>query len=74
MNNLNNIIATLDHLITNGEISNIAYAEILESISIDDNDFLPTTYAEIDYGDREDAEAYDGARWDDMNYLYYRER
>ena len=37
-------------------------------------DQLPDTYAEIDYGDREDAEAYEGARWDDMNYLRYTER
>ena len=35
---------------------------------------LPDTYAEIEYDDFDDAEAIDGARWDDMNYLHYMER
>lgn len=35
---------------------------------------LPETYAEIEYDDFENAEAIEGARWDDMNYLRYMER
>lgn len=39
-----------------------------------EKDNLPTSYAEIDYGDRDDAEAVLGSAWDDMNYLHYTER
>ena len=35
---------------------------------------LPKTYAEIEYEDFDSAEAVDGARFDDMNYLRYTER
>ena len=35
---------------------------------------FPRGYAEIDYEDMETAEAYDGARFDDMNYLRHFER
>ena len=38
------------------------------------DDCLPRTYAEIDYGDRDDVEAIEGTKWDDMNYRYYTER
>lgn len=43
----------------------------------DDDDYyygLPSTYAEIEYDDFENAEAVEGARFDDMNYLRYTER
>lgn len=39
-----------------------------------DDGCLPRTYAELDYGDREDAEAIEGAKWDDINYRHYTER
>lgn len=35
---------------------------------------LPSAYAEIEYDDFDNAEATDGARFDDMNYLQYTER
>lgn len=35
---------------------------------------LPRTYAEIEYEDMDSIEAYDGCRFDDMNYLRYTER
>ena len=35
---------------------------------------LPSTYAEVEYQDFDNAEAIDGARFDDMNYLRYMER
>jgi hypothetical protein len=35
---------------------------------------LPERYAELEYSDFENAEAIDGARWDDRNYLHYMER
>jgi len=40
----------------------------------EDDSFLPSTYAEIEYEDFDNPEAIDGARLDDMNYLRYRER
>lgn len=35
---------------------------------------LPRTYAEMEYKDFENAEAIEGAKWDDKNYLHYMER
>lgn len=35
---------------------------------------LPKNYAEIEYDDFESAEAIEGAKFDDMNYLRYTER
>lgn len=35
---------------------------------------LPDSYAEIEYSDFDNAEAIDGARWDDMNYQHLTER
>lgn len=40
----------------------------------EDQDGLPESYAEIEYADFENAEAIDGARFDDMNFLRYMER
>lgn len=68
-----------------GALSESAYAA-LDGISEDEfnsveslfypdyRDSIPDDYAEIDYGDRDDCEAYAGQRFDDMNYLRYRER
>lgn len=35
---------------------------------------LPDWYAEIEYSDFDNAEAINGARWDDLNYRHYMER
>lgn len=35
---------------------------------------FPVGYAELDYGDRNDAEAIDGMRFDDLNFLRHYER
>jgi len=40
----------------------------------EDDSFLPDTYAEIEYDNFDNPEAIDGARFDDMNYMRYRER
>lgn len=40
----------------------------------EDCDFLPRTYAEIEYEDLDTPEALEGCHFDDMNYLRYRER
>ena len=49
-----------------------------EFIDEDEDDyFLPSTYAEIEYTSEQlesDPIASEGARFDDMNYLHYRER
>lgn len=48
-------------------------AELVEIIE-ENNGFLPRSYAEIEYSDFDSVEAYEGARFDDMNYMRYRER
>lgn len=48
--------------------------EFCEDENDDFSDFLPDTYAEVEYSDFESPEAILGARWDDMNYMHYRER
>lgn len=35
---------------------------------------MPDWYAEIEYSDFDNAEAINGARWDDLNYRHYMER
>lgn len=35
---------------------------------------FPEGYAEIDYGDRDDPEAIEGSRFDDLNFMRYFER
>lgn len=40
----------------------------------DEDDRLPSWYAEVEYDDFDNAEAIEGAKFDDMNYLYYMER
>lgn len=48
--------------------------KIADCFCDDEETQLPDTYAEIEYSDFDNAEARDGARWDDMNYLHYMER
>lgn len=64
-----------------GEISGEVYDAMImnadEFCEDDENEcesFLPDTYAEIEYDDMDTPEAVLGSRWDDMNYMYYRER
>lgn len=37
-------------------------------------DNLPSWYAEVEYDDFDNPEAIEGAKFDDMNYIHYRER
>lgn len=67
----------VNELFDSGRIS----AEVCDSMIMNSDAFcdeedkrLPEHYAEIDYGDREDAEAIDGMRFDDLNYQRYMER
>lgn len=64
-----------------GKISVEAYDVAIENADIfcDDEEEeeyfnIPRTYAEIEYDDFDNPEAILGARFDDMNYLHYRER
>lgn len=61
-----------------GKISDEVYDAMIMNVDSfcdeDEDDRLPSSYAEIDYGDRDDAEAIDGMRFDDMNYTRYMER
>ena len=64
----------------NGRISGEAYDAMIENADVfcDEDDeydsFLPRTYVEIEYDDLDTPEAMAGCRFDDMNYLRYRER
>lgn len=40
----------------------------------EEDDRLPSWYAEVEYDDFDNPEAIEGARWDDMNYTHYMER
>jgi methionine synthase II (cobalamin-independent) len=62
-----------------GRISEEAYDQMLMNADIfceddDDRYGLPRTYAEVEYEDIDSLEAYEGSRFDDRNYLRYRER
>ena len=48
--------------------------EIVYGCKHDESTRLPDGYAEVEYADFENAEAIDGARWDDRNYQHYTER
>ena len=48
--------------------------EIASILNFREQEQIPRTYAEIEYNDFDDPEAIMGARFDDMNYLRYRER
>jgi len=82
---LENVKQELEAIMDAAKSQNPAVKQLLENIASDleeaiqkddvqEDDLLPDTYAEIDYGDREDAEAIDGAIWDDKNFRYYTER
>ena len=63
----------------NERISAEIYDTMIDNADIfcdeeDDDSFLPRTYAEIEYDDLDTPEAMAGCRFDDMNYLRYRER
>lgn len=62
-----------------GRISSEAYDSMVMNADVfcDEDDYedgLPSTYAEIKYSDFDNAEAIEGAKFDDMNYLRYTER
>lgn len=65
-----------------GRVSEEAYDAMIENADVfsepdDDEDWLPDTYAEVEYTSEMleyDPEAIRGAIWDDMNYRYYTER
>lgn len=61
-----------------GRISNETYDSMVMNADVfcdDEEEWgLPSTYAEVEYLDFDNAEAIDGARFDDMNYLRYMER
>ena len=40
----------------------------------DEDDRLPSYYAEVEYNDFDNAEAIEGAKFDDMNFRRYMER
>lgn len=69
------MVEILAMCVARGEISDEAADAVLnefEDYTLRNS--IPSTYAEIDYGDRDDPEAADGMRFDDMNLLRYRER
>lgn len=49
-------------------------AEIDECECGNRDERFPASYAEIEYSDFDNAEAIDGARFDDMNFNHYFER
>jgi hypothetical protein len=59
-----------------GRVDAETYDAMLMNADIfcDDDDRLPSYYAEVEYDDFDNAEAIEGAKFDDMNYLYYMER
>ena len=72
---------TAQKLYDEGKISAETYDALWlnaeEFIDEDDDDRLPSTYAELEYTSEQlesDPIAIEGARFDDMNYLRYMER
>lgn len=57
-----------------GTVMALAASVRLAALEGWENERFPQGYAEIEYPDMETAEAYDGARFDDMNYLRHFER
>ena len=71
----------LEQAYTSGRIDGAAYdaGVINADIFCDDDEEdnrcgLPSTYAEIEYSDMDSKEAYEGCRFDDMNFMRYTER
>ena len=63
------------------EISEEVYDAVIKASEMfgdeDDDDRLPSTYAEVEYTSEQlesDPLAIEGARWDDINYRHYMER
>lgn len=48
--------------------------DALEKANAEHSSGLPSGYAEVEYDNFENAEAIDGAKFDDLNYLRYTER
>ena len=66
-------------LLSEGKINEEVFWAMLDNADafVDEEEYeygIPSTYAEIEYEDFDDPEAIMGARFDDMNYLRYRER
>ncbi len=62
-----------------GRITEEVYDSMVNNADVfcdeeEDEGGLPSTYAEIEYPDFDNAEAIEGAKFDDMNYLRYMER
>ena len=67
----------IDKLYDEGKIDYDTYVAMNESVDLLDfngDSRFPDTYAEIDYEDMDSIEAYEGCRFDDMNYLRHFER
>lgn len=64
------------NLLNEGKIDEEVYNAMVENSDsfCDEDERFPEGYSEIDYGDRDDPEAIDGMRFDDLNYLRCRER
>lgn len=65
------LIAVLDEFDMDEELD---MNEVKFVLHFREQEQIPRTYAEIEYNDFDDPEAIAGARFDDMNYLRYRER
>ena len=61
-----------------GRVDEATYDAMVSNADIfcddDEDDRLPSWYAEIEYDDFDNPEAIEGAKFDDMNYLHYMER
>lgn len=61
-----------------GKISDEAYDAMILNADVfcdeDADERFPSSYAEIDYDDRDDAEAINGMKFDDMNFIRHFER
>ena len=61
-----------------GRVDEETYDAMLINIDIfcddDEDEHLPSWYAEVEYDDFDNPEAIEGAKFDDMNYLRYTER
>ena len=65
--------------LNSGKIDEDTYDSMLLNADVfcdddDEDDRLPSYYAEIEYDDFDNPEAIEGAKFDDMNYTHYMER
>lgn len=78
----NEYLRSVQDAYDSGKVDEATYDVMMQNVDIfadeeeeDDNYYqLPPHYAEIEYDDFDNAEAIDGARFDDVNFLRYRER